>query len=160
MISVHCTSCLVKCCSDTALILALDLRHVCLFFSRPWARGNLFLEVSVWMGKCFCRPVRLILRWSTAASSPLTYHKHSRKQQFCLSFCATSSFTTTMSSKMTWCQIVFLKYCKTKTQVSIALALHPTHSRQRKPFAIDNYDIFGSPCFGYLDCGDHETDKR
>ena len=100
--------------TQLSCFLALDLRHVCLFFSRPRARGNLFLEVSVWMGKCFCRPVRLILRWSTAASPPLTYHKHSRKQQFCVSFCATSSFTTTMSSKMTWCQIVFFKILQNK----------------------------------------------
>ena len=143
--------CSLALCSDTALILALDLS---LFFSRPRARGNLFLEVSVWMGKCFCRPVRLILRWSTAASPPLTYHKHSRKQQFCVSFCATSSFTTTMSLVLRWngVKLVFFKYCKTKTQVSIALALHPTHSGQRKPF--------GSPCFGNLGCRDHQTDKR
>ena len=88
--------------TQLSCFLALDLRHVCLFFSRPRARGNLFLEVSVWMGKCFCRPVRLILRWSTAASPPLTYHKHSRKQQFCVSFCATSSSTTSMSLVLRW----------------------------------------------------------
>ena len=109
--------------TQLSCFLALDLRHVCLFFSRPRARGNLFLEVSVWMGKCFCRPVRLILRWSTAASPPLTYHKHSRKQQFCVSFCATSSFTTTMSlvHDMVSNWLFLMTYCKNTSQHSLGV---------------------------------------